>query len=147
MPRFDGPGPDYIPLRQQHDFMGNVLQSNCARKSNVRRVQKAVRGVRSHGNGDLSVIDQLPVEVSIAEAAHVLDCDPNTVRKMIRHGMLRARNTSGKWASRARYAIELASVLDIRCTYRTTGAVTHKQRLSPRRSRHCSSTSDYIQLD
>lgn len=68
-----------------------------------------------------ATLPDLPVEVSLSEAARILNCDKKQVWKLIKYGQLAVRNKSGPWSTRPQYAIELESVLKLRCSYRTVG--------------------------
>lgn len=90
----------------------------------------------------------LPAEVSVARAAEILGCDKKQVGKFIKHGHLSVRNKSGPWSSRPQFAIQLESVLKLRCSYRTYNRPEPRQQAGQRRKTiKSSSESSFIKLD
>jgi hypothetical protein len=127
MPRFDDDNqPPYLPLRQ-----GSAPAA-------------ATRAEDSH----VATLD-LPKEVTTAEAAKILGCDRKQIIKFIQHGLLAVRNKTGPWSTRPQFAVELQSLLNLRCSYRTQGREQTPATSRPQRRvlrRHGKRTG-YISLD
>jgi sulfur carrier protein ThiS len=75
----------------------------------------------------------LPREVTTREAAQILDCDPKTVTKYIRHGDLEWRDIAAPDSSRPNYRITIASVLEMRQSYRRSFPQVSGERQQPQR--------------
>jgi hypothetical protein len=91
----------------------------------------------------------LPKEVTTKEAAQILGCDPKTVLKYLRSGLLAWRNIAPPTSTRAEFRFELKSVLAVRSAYRTTPLVEDKYFQTPRRNVVSTSASQprHIKLD
>lgn len=82
---------------------------------------------------------ELPPEVSLIEAAHLLGVDKKTVIKYIRGGLLEWRNIAPPTSSRPTFRIKLDSVVNLRTHY-STGMVrgplprpSRQRRVTPQR--------------
>src|SRR5205823_183380 len=75
----------------------------------------------------------LPKEVTTKEAAQILGCDPKTVIKYLRSGLLAWRNIAPPTSTRPEYRFELKSVLAVRSAYRTTPLVESRYSQTTRR--------------
>lgn len=74
---------------------------------------------RSNPDGEEPIVDgeELPKEVSTAEAARILGVSKDTVLELKKAGLLEYRNTGSPDSCRPVYAFSLRSVLEVRTTY------------------------------
>jgi hypothetical protein len=72
------------------------------------------------GNDALDMLTlKLPAEVSIAQAARILNCDRKTVRRYIDGGMIEWRDKATPGSTQLTFALKRESVVAIRTEYRT----------------------------
>lgn len=83
---------------------------------------------RSDPENDEAMSDEeeLPKEVSTAEAARILGVSKDTVLKMKAAGLLEYRNTCSPDSCRPVYAFSLRSVLELRTTYQRDNPPFHR---------------------
>lgn len=93
----------------------------------VEKLNRIVRPEDSSASHDGAVA--VPPEVSLTEAARLLNVDRKTVTKYLRAGMLLWRDIAPPGSVRPTYRIKLASVIAIRNDYRSECP----ERLEPRR--------------
>lgn len=78
---------------------------------------------------------QLPEEITVAEAAKILDVSARTVKRYIEDGLLVARNVAPLRSKQATYRIPLTAVVELRTQYVPQSVPRSKQRQPSSRPR------------
>ncbi len=78
---------------------------------------------------------QLPEEITVGEAAKILDVSPRTVKRYVEDGLLVARNIAPLRSKQATFRIPLAAVVELRTHYVAQLVPRPKQRPTQPRQR------------
>jgi hypothetical protein len=93
-------------------------QQKCLKKiEDLVVAESQGRSLRPEAGGETTKIQELPTEVSTAEAARILGVSKDTVLKLKAAGLLEYRNMAPPDSSRPVYAFALRSVLELRTSY------------------------------
>lgn len=135
--------PDAVGLRamylhfRREEMTGWEREGELASDFNrwkLRDLERVMAGLQdslnrsSTPNGDEPMLadEDLPKEVSTAEAARILGISKDTVLKLKAAGLLEYRNTGSPDSCRPVYAFSLRSVLEVRTTYQRDNPPYHR---------------------
>lgn len=137
--------------------LAELHAARIAAEQRLTRLESMVPGIEGQNGGvhaanpaapgtDAVAFEDFPEEISTAVAAKILGVGPDAVRKLLKSGALRYRNTSAPGSTKPTYRYLLDDVLTLRRTYQQDEPVASAAQTRPRR-RPRRTSREYRHLD